>query len=307
MRYVQTVLCAALALGTVAPVGAMEFAQKPLSDGSAFLVATGAIQTGDDEKLHSFVTAMPKSLKLVGIVLNSRGGNLAEGLCLASTIHNSALTTAVASEGLCASACFLMFAAGKHRLASASARIGVHSASSLEGEDSFGAQASTTLMARTAAAYGVPASVIGRMVTTLPNDMAWLTAAEQQEMGIEIVPIAQAAYQPGSSLVPGGSAPTPTLAADTPTPAEPTPAFKEGRSDRVAYEQWFATLGGEILGGATWWATNRSHAARDHLGCVMPNSTSEFNTGCTQAQALLKRIDRRRVTEPDFKSGWNSL
>jgi len=44
-----------------------------------------------------------------------------------------------------------------------------------------------------------------------------------------------------------------------------------------------------------------------HLGCAMQQYTSEFRRGCASAQGLLTPVDFRRVREPNYKSGWNSL
>jgi hypothetical protein len=61
--------------------------------------------------------------------------------------------------------------------------IGVHSAS-FEGNENGDSLMLDTAMARKARAFGVPPDVIGRMVTTEPSDMAWLTAGELQEMDV---------------------------------------------------------------------------------------------------------------------------
>jgi hypothetical protein len=49
------------------------------------------------------------------------------------------------------------------------------------------AYAVTTMLAREAAAYGVPQSVLGRMVTTSPRDMAWLSPSELRAMRVSII------------------------------------------------------------------------------------------------------------------------
>jgi hypothetical protein len=84
---------------------------------------------------------------------------------------------------MCASAYFLLFAASLGRHASPEAMIGVHSAS-FDGNENGDSLMLDTAMARKARAFGVPPDVIGRMVTTEPSDMAWLTADELQEMDV---------------------------------------------------------------------------------------------------------------------------
>ena len=149
------------------PARAMDFFTVKLDDGQLLVVAQGEIKEGDDKRLHDFVAALPAGTKLYAIGLDSPGGNLREGVYLANSIHSTGLPTIVSSRGMCASACFLMFAAGSPRMAAINARIGVHSASA-DGEDNGPAQAVTTMMARKAAGFGVPSSIIGKMVTTSP-------------------------------------------------------------------------------------------------------------------------------------------
>lgn len=64
------------------------------------------------------------------------------------------------------------------------AKIGVHSAS-LSGDENLLTLDVTALMARNAAALGVPPSVLGRMITTVPLDMAWLTDDELRQMNVK--------------------------------------------------------------------------------------------------------------------------
>ena len=294
-----------VALSLVPSTGfGMEFSKQVVDQGT-ILSATGPINIGDDQRLHDFVGGLPRSTKLVGIVLISEGGNLLEGTRMGRTVRSSGLFTLVPQDSVCASACFLMFAAGRSRFVGDSARIGVHSATSDAGENTM-SQSATVMMAREASQYGVPSSVIGRMVTTLANGISWLTIDELKEMGVGILPNVQtqAAYQPGSPLVPGGAAEA-TPAAPVP---EASPAFRQGRVDRVNWEQWFASLSDDYKSGAEWWANNRKYAAKSHLTCNMQATFSpSFISGCQRAQSYLNPADRRRLAEPDYRLGWNSL
>ena len=209
--------------------------------------ASGEIFPGDDAKLHDLVGRLPANTQLVGLALDSLGGNYLEGVRLATSIHNSHIKTAVVPNGMCASACFLMFAGGDVRLVFEGARVGVHSASE-NGEDSLLAEGVTTLMARQASELGVPAAIIGKMVTTPPDRIAWLTPSDLRSMNVSISdtasPSQTSGYVPGSALSPGSAAPTFAPAAPAPnryapenqaaatiTPAIPAPstAFMQGR------------------------------------------------------------------------------
>lgn len=302
---------------------AMDFTFKPFEEkpNEGVIVASGEIRPGDDEKLHSLVAALPGNTVLTGILLNSPGGSLLEGVRMATTIRNTGLATAAVR--VCASACFLMFAAGTRKLALNGARIGVHSAS-VEGVETIGSQAVTTQMARQAADFGVPPAVIGKMVTTAAADIAWLSQDDLRSMDVELVNTRQASYQPGSPLRPGGAspasagvspaggpapqlraAPQQAASAGTVPPADASPAFLAGRRARMDYETWFNSVSGDVRAGAEWWAGVRSHAQRDHLTCEV--GTPLWVVGCKQAQTVLASSDSRRRAEPDFRAGWNSL
>ena len=317
---IHVVVSIALAL-TSSAGRAMDFTFKPLEDKSnqGVILAQGDIQPGDDEKLHGFVAALPGNTILTGIALSSPGGNLMEGVRLATTIRNTGLATG--AFGTCASACFLIFAAGTRKFAFEGARIGVHSAS-VQGVETTGSQAMTTQMARTAADFGVPPAVIGKMVTTAAADVAWLSQDDLRSMNVELV-TQQASYRPGSPLRPGGSPPAsagidpasgpvpvstePKQAAsvgDGPS-ADASPTFLAGRRARMDYEVWFNSISGDMQAGARWWAEVRGRARRDHLTCEA--GTPLWVVGCKQAQTVLAPSDNRRRAEPDFRAGWNSI
>ncbi len=300
---------------------AMDFRYVATDGAAGVIVAAGQINLGDDERLHDYVARLHPGTTVVGMVLESPGGNLREGVYLATTIRNSRIATGVFDRAECASACFLMFAAGSHRTVGPHARIGVHSASH-SGEDDPVAQAVTTLMARKAADLGVPSDIIGRMVTTPPSQIAWLTPDELAEMHVEVLTADSDSYRPGSALSPGSvastNAPTPAPApAPAPTTAPvtafvpigpPNDSFQQGRRDRVTYESWFDRQPeGEVKSGALWWAANRTQALRQHLFCGMAGVSATFAQGCTRAQELLATPDARRRSDVDYRAGWNSL
>jgi hypothetical protein len=92
----------------------------------------------------------------------------------------------VLSGSQCNSACFLLFAAGAPKVIAPDALIGVHSASD-EGQENLGSMAATTLMARDAADLDVPPQIIGKMVETPPNRVAWVTRDDLALMDVKIM------------------------------------------------------------------------------------------------------------------------
>ncbi len=141
------------------------------------------------------------------IVLNSPGGSVVEARDMARLIRNLNVPVVVPQRAVCASACFLLFAAGSDKVVEPGAMIGVHSASVAGGNETMSSLGVTTLMAREAARYGVPAGITGRMVTTAPGQMAWLSGADLQGMGARVAPTRAAG---GAAVLPGSGAATPS-------------------------------------------------------------------------------------------------
>lgn len=119
------------------------------------------------------------------VVLDSGGGEVLTSRDLAMRIRHLHLTTVVPADAECASACFMVFAAGERRIASTSAKIGVHSAS-YHGEEDRDTLAVSTLMARQCAVFGVPDHIVGKMITQPGGgDVTWLSAADLRSMRVE--------------------------------------------------------------------------------------------------------------------------
>jgi hypothetical protein len=97
------------------------------------------------------------------------------------------MATNVGQGATCASACFLVFAAGETKFANYTAQIGVHGASDETGQETVQSGAATVSMARIAKELGVPTAIIGRMVVTPPSEMVWLSPADLQSMGTSMV------------------------------------------------------------------------------------------------------------------------
>ncbi|MBR0939104.1 hypothetical protein [Bradyrhizobium jicamae] len=102
-------------------------------------------------------------------------------------IKVAGFSTSVSPGAVCASACFLAFAAGDPRFAGEGAMIGVHKASERGGQETALSDAATLSMARFARELGVPSPIIGQMVSTPPRQIAWLDARELRSMGVRII------------------------------------------------------------------------------------------------------------------------
>jgi hypothetical protein len=157
-------------------------------DGRAVIAIVGEIKPGDTDTFTAAVKQANDAGKFVANVrLNSEGGNLLEGVKLADAIRFGKMSTNVGKNAICASACFLIFAAGNTKFASYDARVGVHGASDQNGDESVGSGAATVSMARIAKELGVPPAIIGRMVVTPPDEIVWLSPQDLQSMGATMV------------------------------------------------------------------------------------------------------------------------
>jgi hypothetical protein len=164
---------------------------KPIAKGKS-LVMTGVVMPGDAQRL---VDAYNASLSKRGyaperIFLNSNGGLISAGLAVASKVIESGMHTVVGKTDTCASICVAIFAAGSHRVVFTTSMVGVHSASTYH-ENEYGemeqyeATEATIVLARIYKDWGVPDAVIAKMVTTKPDDIAWLSDADWP--GVEVL------------------------------------------------------------------------------------------------------------------------
>jgi hypothetical protein len=162
---------------------AMDFKVISPDGGRPALSMSGAILPGDTARVLPWLVRLSEGNIAPRLFLSSPGGNVLEATRLANLIHETGMPVFVQAGDMCASACFLLFAASPSRHVSPEAMIGVHSAS-FDGNENGASLMLDTAMARKARAFGVPPDIIGRMVTTEPSDMAWLTADELKEMDV---------------------------------------------------------------------------------------------------------------------------
>ena len=83
-------------------------------------------------------------------------------------------------------------------------------------------------------------------------------------------------------------------------------AFQQGLADRTGWENWFDQHSGSFADGAAFWAGHRSDA--NPPTCFGSNGANlgDWTLGCQAAQRWLSPTDKRRLSEPDYRLGWNS-
>jgi hypothetical protein len=318
-RLKSTVAAIAL-LASLGSANAMTFSQQPVASPDLDVFAQGEIVDGDAARLATFLRTLPATGGTTYLDLNSPGGDVGEAFEMAKVIANSRASTVIHSGGSCASACFWMFAAGQRLWMSNNARLGVHSPS--DARTGTETSEGTVDLARLSHKLGIPDSIVVAMINTPPDDMTWLTPNQLAEMGVTVIPdrVTAMASPPAPSYTPAPAslpAPAPAYAPAPAVPhaasADPTQAFMEGANERRAYEAWFASLaeGSQFKQGALYWASMRS-TKNAAVGCVGPGYTGtadqqQWVAGCQNAKAILAPSDYRRLTNPAYRAGWNSI
>ena len=167
------------------PVRSATVGHVTLKGGGEIIDLVGQIEPGDAAKLGGFVRSyLASGTGIVGLRLDSPGGDLNEALKIIDLVQNANLPTIIGNGSTCASACFAIFASGVQKYASIDARIGVHGASVKGGKETSQSQAATVRLAKILRTLGVSATVIGKMVVTPPSQIVWLLRADLESIGV---------------------------------------------------------------------------------------------------------------------------
>jgi hypothetical protein len=175
----------AVAVWWGAPASSATVKSLPGKHGGVIIQISGQITAGDADAFINEVKQATAAGKAVeNVQLNSTGGKLLEGVKLAGAIREERIATTVGQGAVCASACFLAFAAGDPKFADPGAQIGVHKASEKGGRETALSGVATVSMSHVAKDLGVPSPIIARMMITPPTQIAWLSSRDLQSMGV---------------------------------------------------------------------------------------------------------------------------
>jgi hypothetical protein len=175
----------AIVLG--AQAGAAVLLEETLRNGHVVLHLTGRIDSRDAALFDAAVDKLTGAGKRIDVVsLNSTGGQLGEGALIAAVIKALRLATRVEDGAVCASACFLLFAAGEPRTAHPNSFIGVHKAADNDGRESYKSREATRAMVEFARQLGVPSTITDKMGRTPSDSLEWLSAWDLRSMGATV-------------------------------------------------------------------------------------------------------------------------
>ena len=179
---VAAVIAGLLAAHSVAD--AASITSNATKRGKVIVSLSGEIADGDADKLRTIIKSANDAGHLVSSIrLDSPGGTIGEGVKLAQLVRYGKIASVVVNGTKCASACFIVFAAGDPKYVSYGASVGVHGASNEAGKETVESSAATVSMARIVKDLGVPAPIIGKMVVTPPDQIVWLTPEDLRSMG----------------------------------------------------------------------------------------------------------------------------
>jgi hypothetical protein len=165
----------------------IRFELKP----GGILLAEGAIDPGASGRFASEIEARGEYVK--AIMLNSPGGSVDDAIAMSKLIREKRLDTRVASKGLCASSCPIVFAGGVNRTAEKDAVLGVHQVFN-GGRDRpsaeqamSSAQATTARVARHLQDMGIEPGLWLHALETPPDRLYYLTPKEMAEFKLTTV------------------------------------------------------------------------------------------------------------------------
>lgn len=265
----------------------MEFQTTADAYGRFIIYASGPVRTGDADRFrHALDGAGNRQAYLA---ISSGGGLVREAMRIARMV--AAARVPVVVGDVCASACFLLLAASPDRTVGPASRVGVHRAYGRHTGESAGSLDATMDIARYATSLGVPAPIVGRLVTTPGgrSSIAWLTEDDLRSMNVKFSQPA-AAQRPAAQVA---------VAQSTPTPATAGAIADAGRADRIAYRRWLAGLTDSGREGAAFWLKQRRSSGQG--SCV--NRDAAFSIACFETQRIWARVDERS-RDPEYRRGW---
>jgi hypothetical protein len=176
------ILIAALAINAAAEAATL----TPLLTEKGMMVALkGDIVREDANTLENLIRSNAAQGHVIhGLQLDSAGGNLLGGIRLARLIRGHGdLSTSIIYGATCASACFLVFAAGREKFVNSASLVGVHGVADKSGNVTEETEAATRAMAYFCKELGVPAQITDRLIATPPGDIVWLSPDDLRSMG----------------------------------------------------------------------------------------------------------------------------
>jgi ATP-dependent protease ClpP protease subunit len=188
------------ALGRAAVLGGLLYSSAHAADITshidaakrvAMIAITGEIEDGDSKKFEDIVADITRQKTLgrvekVGVILDSPGGALADGLDIGMMIRQNGFLTGVPDDARCASVCGLIWLAGVQRFVGERGNVGFHAAYDAASKISATGNA---LIGSYLTKLNLPLDAIVYATKAPPKEMQWLTPADAKKNGIDLTVI----------------------------------------------------------------------------------------------------------------------
>ncbi len=181
----------------------VHFEQRPNIADAWDLHFDGEIKTGDAKKLAALIEAQPeKFLTSTNLILNSPGGSVEEALQISKILEQSGLASAIRSDDVCASACFILFISTPFRSVIAG-KLLIHrpyykmAGATVADYDKYAeAQRSATAALRSyLQARSIPSDLIDNMMSLPSNSAYQVTWVDLKRIGLMSPVVEEAAIE----------------------------------------------------------------------------------------------------------------
>jgi len=170
-----------LTLGAVTEPLAAEIRRIPGGgDGLDIIQIVGPIERDDDARFREVAAASGDAI----VILNSEGGRILPALEIGLEAKARKFATAVPTDGLCASACALIWLAGIPRYAAETASIGFHAAYLVQDGKMKEIGSANALVGAYLSQIGLSQEAIVFVTGAPPEGMEWLTHEKGGQVGI---------------------------------------------------------------------------------------------------------------------------
>jgi hypothetical protein len=238
--YAVAMCSTVLVLSAPSRAADIDFTVKPDHD---IIVISGQLVRGDYDRFERITEALHGDHALV--VLDSPGGRLFEGLQIGASIHDKHYDTAVLKGDECASACGLIWLAGRTRYLSPTGAVGFHAAYIGSGDEARESGSANAAVGAYLDQLGLSMKAILFLTSAAPSDMQWLHFSTAAEVGIEVYSLAagEAAHAPQPAQAPVAPA-RQAVPAVAPVPVANTLNNRAVAFVSAYYQNWLPKLVG---------------------------------------------------------------
>jgi hypothetical protein len=176
----SSVVAALLSLSSAA--GAAQITAEKNDLGEDYLALSGRIEGEDGKRFTQLALASEATV----VFLESGGGSIEAAIEIGRVIRLKGMTTVVAHDDRCVSACGLIWLAGERRLLTPGARVGFHATYTTTDQIRRESGVGNALVGRYLTLLNLPERAVIFATIAGPNEINWLDATNKRASGIEL-------------------------------------------------------------------------------------------------------------------------